>query len=729
MKNRPRALIAATFLVPFLYFLSAPWVFKHLIKSKFVLNWEPKMIKKVSPSEVQVGCFGKWHRIRIGEKVDLPIIVKEIKEQGAEISPSDDGIILGDFALSASETEDGFTISWALKSSEHLYGLGERFTSFDLRGKRHVLQASDPIGRNSSPHSYKPVPFLLSSAGYGVFINSASRVLFDARGDRCLAACRGPLDMWIVRGTPKEIITEYTELTGRPPLIPKWALGLWISRCMYPNRKYTEQVVDAMREEGIPCDVVSLDPLWLKHRLFYLRDSVTFVWDEKRFPNPGEMIKGFAEKGIKVCLWINPYIPLLLPIFREAKSKGYLVTRRSKPVLTQDGPAAAVDFCNDDAVKWYKEKTAALIKLGVKALKTDYGEAVPEGVDCTKYPQYYVHNLYPLLYNRAVHQVFEELGEPGVLWARSAWAGSQRYPVHWSGDSKCNWRDLKHVLIGGLNLSLSGFAYWSHDIGGFIGIPSRELYIRWAQFGLFVSNARLHGITPREPWVFGDKALDVFKHYAKLRYRLIPYLYTASYIASKTGHPILRPMVFEFPSDANTHELTEQFMLGGDLLIAPVLEKGKREKRVYFPKGKWVDWHDLHEYEGPGFQEVSASLERLPIFLRKRSIIPLGPDVNFVDESTEPVTLLVFDPEESNSILYDDVETTISSVKEDNSIVFRMSPTEGSFVVKFLKLEGTETASENVEMIETSQRGDWFQIAFRTLGKEAVIKISRRSNI
>jgi len=724
MKSKLRAFDTVTLLVPFLYFLSAPWVFKHLIKSRFISNWEPKIVKKVSPSEIQVGSFGKWHRIRIGEKVDLPIIIKEIKEQGAEIPPSDDGIILGDLALSASKTEDGFAISWELQKGEHLYGLGERFTSFDLRGKRHVLQASDPIGKNSSFHSYKPVPFLLSSAGYGVFINTASRVLFDARGDRCFIALRGPLDMWIVRGNPKEIISEYTELTGRPPLIPKWALGLWISRCMYPSRKYTEQVVDAMREEGIPCDVVSLDPLWLKHRLFYLRDSTTFVWDEKRFPKPGEMIRQFAEKGVKVCLWVNPYIPLLPPIFRELKSKGYLITKKGKPALTQDGPAAVVDFCNDDAVNWYKEKTAALIRLGVKALKTDYGEAVPEGVDCKKYPKYYIHNLYPLLYNRAVHQVFDELGEEGVLWARSAWAGSQRYPVHWSGDSKCNWRDLKHVLIGGLNFSLSGFAYWSHDIGGFIGFPSRELYIRWAQFGLFVSNARLHGITPREPWVFGKRALEIFKHYAKLRYQLIPYLYTASYVASKTGHPILRPMLFEFPADENTYELTEQFMLGGDLLIAPVLQKGEREKRVYFPEGKWIDWHDLHEYEGPGFQEVSAPLERLPLFARKRSIVPLAPEGNFVDENTEPITLLVLDPEESNSILYDDEEVIVSSKKEDNSIVFRMSPTNKSFVVRFLKLEGRETADENAEITDTSQHGDWFEVAFTTSGKEAIIKIS-----
>jgi alpha-D-xyloside xylohydrolase len=725
MKSRPRAFNIETFTVPILYYISsAPWVVKHLIESRAISNWKPTLIRKVSPSEIQEGRFGKWQRIRIGEEVDLPIIVKEIKEEKAGILESGGGTVLGDFKFYASETDDGFAVSWELKSGEHLYGLGERFNAFDLRGKRHVLQAADAIGSNSSVRSYKPVPFLLSSAGYGVFINTASRVLFDARGDRCLTVCSGPLDMWIVNGTPKEIITEYTDLTGRPPLIQKWALGLWVSRCMYPSRRYVEHVVDAMREEEIPCDVVSLDPLWMKHRLFCLRDCMNFEWDEKRFPNPGQMIGQFAEKGIKICLWINPYIPLLLPIFREAKSKGYLITRRGRPALTKDGPSAVVDFSNDEAVNWYKEKTAVLIKQGVKAFKTDYGEAVPEDGEHKKYSKNYIHNLYPLLYNRAVYETFEELGEPGVLWARSAWAGSQRYPVHWSGDSKCTWRDLKHVLIGGLNLSLSGFAYWSHDIGGFMGMPSRELYIRWAQCGLFVSNARLHGITPREPWVFGKKALEVFKHYAKLRYRLIPYLYTVSYIASKTGHPVLRPMVFEFPADENVHEVTEQFMLGGDLLVAPVLEKGKRKKKVYFPDGKWIDWHDLLEYEGPGFQEVSAPLERLPFFARKKSIIPLAPDVNFVDENTQPVTLLVFDPEESNSKLYDGDEIAISSSNEKNSIVFRMSPTKKSFVARFLKIKGGKIESENVKIIETSQDGDWFQLAFTTSGKEAIIKIS-----
>jgi alpha-glucosidase (family GH31 glycosyl hydrolase) len=256
-----------------------------------------------------------------------------------------------------------------------------------------------------------------------------------------------------------------------------------------------------------------------------------------------------------------------------------------------------------------------------------------------------------------------------------------------------------------------------------MGMPSRELYIRWAQCGLFVSNARLHGITPREPWVFGKQALEIFKYYAKLRYRLIPYLYTFSYIASKTGHPVLRPMVFEFPADENVHEVTEQFMLGGDLIVAPVLEKGKRKKRVYFPEGKWIDWHDQLEYEGPGFQEVSAPLERLPIFARKKSIVPLAPQVNFVDENTEPVTLLVFDPAESSSMLFNGDEVTISSSIIKNSIVFRMSPTKQSFVARFFGIKGGKIESKNARIIETSQDGNWFQLAFTTLGEGAIIEI------
>lgn len=337
MKNKTKEFDSVSIILPVFYISALPWVVKHLYTCKKISSWKPKLKRKISASELKATYCEGWQRIRYGEEVDLPIIIKEIKGEKANISEKDDNIIFDDFEFSASETDDGFAISWKLEENEHLYGLGERFTSFDLRGKRHVLWSADAIGSNSSYRSYKPVPFLLSSKGYGIFVNTSSVLLFDARGEECFVAGKGALDIWKIKGTPKEIISQYTDLTGKPPVIPKWSLGLWVSRCMYPDRKTVEKIVERMRGEEIPCDVISLDPLWLKGRLLYLRDSITFEWDEKRFPNPVEMIRKLGEKGIKICLWINPYLPLLFPIYKEAKSKGYLVTKEGRSALTTDG--------------------------------------------------------------------------------------------------------------------------------------------------------------------------------------------------------------------------------------------------------------------------------------------------------------------------------------------------------------------------------------------------------
>ena len=266
-----------------------------------------------------------------------------------------------------------------------------------------------------------------------------------------------------------------------------------------------------------------------------------------------------------MCLWINPYIPLLLKIYNEAKEKNLLVTRNGRTCLTIDGPAAIVDLSRDEAAAWYKEKLAPLLRDGVEVFKTDYGEGAPDTGDYKNYPSLFMHNLYPYLYNEAVFDVTKEISGKGIVFARSAWAGSQRFPVHWSGDTKCTWEQMRHCLIG-----------------GFVGVPSEELYIRWAQFGLFVSHARTHGTTPREPWLFGAEAMNIFKKYTQLRYRFIPYLYSYAHVANKTGAPILRPTVMEFPCDREAALADAQYMLGDGLLVAPVLENGARHKKIYF---------------------------------------------------------------------------------------------------------------------------------------------------
>lgn len=721
-------------IIPFLYLPALPWVVRHLFVSRKMLNWKPRLLKPILPSSLTATYCNGWQRIRCGEEVNLPIIVKELKEEGANLIKDDEKITFDDFKFKVWKIKGGFALSWALNKGEHLYGLGERFYSFDLGGQRQVLWVMDAIGSNSTQRLYKPIPFLLSSSGYGIFVHTASLVLFDATNNYCLVAVKGPLDIWRIKGRPKEVISFYTELTGKPPLVPKWSFGLWISRCMYPDRKTVEEVADRLRKEGIPSDVISLDPWWLKGRYLCLRDATTFEWNLKRFPKPKEMLERLKERSFKLCLWVNPYLPLFFPIFEEAKAKGYLVKRKRKIALTTDGPAALVNFSDDEATRWYKDKLIPLLKDGVEVFKTDYGEGAPPEADYKKYPSIFMHNLYPFLYNRAVFDAVKELKGKGILWSRSAWAGSQRFPVHWSGDPKCSWHDLRHLLIGGLNFSLSGFAYWSNDIGGFVGKPSSELFIRWAEFGLFVSNARLHGMTPREPWVFGKEALKVFKFYVKLRYRLIPYLYTYAHIASQTGHPILRPMVFEFPEDENTHTLKTQYMLGEKLLVAPVLEKGKKEKKVYFPEGEWFNWFTplqfatgftLKRFLGPSWQIVEAPLDILPIFVRSNSIIPLGPEIDYIDEKKEPLTLLVFNPQNSSFTLYDDEEKiTFTSFREKGEIILTITPSKKSYIAQFYGVRGKELKGENLDIHEVKDMDNFFIVSFTTSGEKSLIRFA-----
>lgn len=397
----------------------------------------------------------------------------------------------------------------------------------------------------------------------------------------------------------KKILYEYTGLTGRAPLPPKWSFGLWMSPCTYHNRKAVEDVARKLRRMDIPCDVLHIDPLWLKGRKNQKLDSCEFEWDKETFPKPEEMIEKVKEKGFKICLWENPYIYKHTATYWELAKKGYLVKdEKNKPteVFSTHGlfkDYYVVDFTNPGAVEWYKEKHKKLLDMDVATFKCDYGDGAPEkAVYHNGKSGKEIHNLYPLLYKRTVFEAMEEYSGRGIIWARPAYAGSQRYPVLWSGDPKCSFPLMVATLQGGLSLALSGIAFWSHDIGGFIGEPEPELYIRWAQWGLLCSHSRYHDTTPREPWLFGLQALEIFWFYAKLRYRLIPYLYSYAHIAHLISLPIVRPPILDYQDDPDFYDKDLEYLLGKKLLVAPIFnETGRRN--IYLLQGNWLDfWND-----------------------------------------------------------------------------------------------------------------------------------------
>ncbi len=603
---------------------------------------------------------------------------------------------------------EGWAFEVALEEHEHLWGLGERFATWDLRGRRHVLWSVDTLANSVGTRSYKPVPLLLSCRGYGLFLHSTTRSLWDAEGARLRIFVEGPLDLFVLQGpTPAHLLGHYTALTGRPPVPPRWSFGLWLSRCMYPNRAEVERVVEEARRRKVPVEVVSLDPLWLKGRRRLPKDAFPGEWSESRFPDPPGLAAWLRERGVRLCLWMNPYLPKGFPIYRQAREKGFLPTARGKPAASMDNPfAVPVDFTNPAARAWLGDKLEPLLRNGVSVFKTDYGEEAPPEGEFAAGSGRQVHNLYPLLYNRAVAEAVARVHGRGLVWARSAWAGAQRYPVHWSGDTRCRWLDLPHVLRGGLNAAMSGIAHWSHDIGGFFGTPSEELYIRWAQFGLFVSHARCHGTTPREPWAFGPRALAVFREHVNLRCRLVPYLYSCAHEAARTGLPLLRPMVLEFPGDPETHGLDAQYMLGPSLLVAPVLERGAATKRAYFPAGLWTDWWSGEVRRGPGWAEVPAPLERLPLFVREGTLLPMARDRAGAEERPDPLFLEAFPDGDENARLLlseDDGETTASLHRRGSSLRVAVGPgprdrtyevqLRGAGTLKPVEVEGAEAVS------------------------------------
>ncbi|MET9537456.1 alpha-xylosidase [Streptomyces sp. NPDC006553] len=532
-------------------------------------------------------------------------------------------------------TPDGahhMAVQLALGVGEQIYGLGERFTPFVKNGQTVDIWQAD--GGTSSEQAYKNIPFYLSSRGYGVFVNHPGHVSFEvgseAVGQVQFSVEDQTLEYFVVAGpTPKDVLARYTALTGRPALPPPWSFGLWLTTSF--TTRYDEATVtsfvDGMAARDIPLSVFHFDCFWMRE--YQWSD---FRWDPGTFPDPEGMLARLRARGLRVGMWINPYIAQKSPLFEEGRERGLLLRRANGDVwqwdLWQPG-MALVDFTNPEARTWFQDRLRPLLAQGVDCFKTDFGERVPtdvvwhDGSDPER-----MHNYYAQLYNRTVFDLLEKERGTGeaVLFARSATAGGQQFPVHWGGDCWASFEAMAESLRGGLSLSLSGFGFWSHDIGGFEGTPEPEVFTRWLAFGLLSSHSRLHGSDSyRVPWEFGEQAVEVARRFTRLKHRLMPYLYGAATEAHATGVPVMRPMLLEFPEDPACRTLDRQYMLGPDLLVAPVLTSGG-EAEVYLPAGDWTHLLTGESVTGPGWRRETHALDSLPLYVRPGAVLPLGAD-------------------------------------------------------------------------------------------------------
>lgn len=513
---------------------------------------------------------------------------------------------------------------------ELIYGMGERFTPLVKNGQSVSIWNED--GGTSTEQSYKNIPFYLSNRGYGVFVNHPERVEFEVATEQVskvgFSVEGESLDYFFFNGpSMKEVLERYTDLTGKPTLPPQWSFGLWLSTSFTTDydEKTVMSFIDGMRERGIPLSVFHFDCCWMKE--FHWTD---FIWDERVFPDPEGMLQRIKAKGIKICVWINSYIGQESALFDEGMEKGYFLKRPNGDVwqwdMWQPG-LAIVDFTNPHACRWYQEKLEMLLDMGVDCFKTDFGERIPtdavyyNGADPVK-----MHNFYTYLYNKTVYEVLEKKRgkEEAVLFARSATAGGQKFPVHWGGDCWSDYESMEESLRGGLSLTSSGFGFWSHDIGGFESTSTPDVYKRWAAFGLLSTHSRLHGSNSyRVPWAYDEEAVDVVRYFTKLKLELMPYLYSQAVFTSRTGVPMMRSMALEFEEDYNCRYLDKQYMQGECLLAAPVFNK-EGEACYYLPEGTWVNYLTKETVSGGRWRCEKQDYLSVPLWVRADSVIATG---------------------------------------------------------------------------------------------------------
>lgn len=555
----------------------------------------------------------------------------------------------------------------SLGVGETVYGLGERFTSLVKNGQ--VIDMWNADGGTSSELAYKNIPFYITSKGYGVLVNDSGAVSFEVASEKVEKvqfSTKGEyLEYYIIGGDDmSDVIKTYTALTGKPALPPAWSFGLWLTTSFTTDydEKTVSSFINGMKERNIPLEVFHFDCFWMKGRHW-----CNFDWDESVFPEPEAMLKRLKADGLKICVWINPYIAQRSRLFREGVKNGYFIKTAQGGVWQNDEwqpGMAIVDFTNPQACKWYSDELKRLIDMGVDTFKTDFGERIPTE-DVTFYdgsdPER-MHNYYTFLYNKIVFETLKEAygKDNALVFARSATAGGQQFPVHWGGDCSASYESMAESLRGGLSLSLCGFGFWSHDMGGFENCATPDLYKRWVAFGMFSSHSRLHGNSSyRVPWLFDEEAVDVLRFFTNLKCSLMPYIFANAHIASEIGIPMMRPMVMAFSGDPACTHLERQYMLGDSLLVAPVFDDSSVAE-YYLPKGRWTSLFSNEVVTEYGWRKEEHGYMSLPVMVKENSIIPMRQNIqNPVYDYTEGVVFHLFE-------LANSIETKVVVHTKDN---------------------------------------------------------------
>ena len=533
---------------------------------------------------------------------------------------------------------------FSLKAGERIYGCGESPTSLNKAGQKVNLFVTDPQGPETD-QMYKPVPFWMSDRGYGIFLHTSAPVTCDFGssyvGLQKIYMADEDLDLFLFIGGPKEILYEYTSLVGRSPMPPIWSFGTWMSRITYLSEADVREVASRLRSNRIPADVIHIDTGW-----FGVDWQCDYKFASDRFDDPAKMISDLLADGFHISLWQLPYFTQFNKFYPELAQKGYFVRNADGSLPYED---ICLDFTNTDAVKWYQDKLRSLLDMGVGAIKVDFGEGAPlDGFYSNGKGGKYEHNLYPVRYNKAVWDVTKDVQAPSdaIIWARSAWAGSQRYPLHWGGDAANTNEAMLSTLHAGLSFGLSGFSFWSHDIGGFVQSSPEDLYRRWLPFGFLTSHTRTHGAPPTEPWLYNEDFTDYYRACSEMKYALMPYVVAQAKQCCESGLPMLRAMFIEYPDDPVAWMLEDQYLFGSDILVAPIFDgddsyeyptdysktvsqeqsrpsTGLRKyfRKVYLPGGKWVDYQTGKTYP-QGWNVIETSTLEAVILVRKGAVIP-----------------------------------------------------------------------------------------------------------